>query len=65
MFKVVRTISPPLGFGKNCPYRVACKVWCLPMSTPPSLCIIPVGSFLPDLLLTFLSFPSPTLTTLT
>lgn len=27
MYKVVRTISPPLGFGKNCPYRVACKVW--------------------------------------
>uniref|UniRef100_A0A8B9KIU9 Calcium channel, voltage-dependent, R type, alpha 1E subunit a n=1 Tax=Astyanax mexicanus TaxID=7994 RepID=A0A8B9KIU9_ASTMX len=25
MYKVVRTISPPLGFGKNCPYRVACK----------------------------------------
>lgn len=27
MYKVVRTISPPLGFGKNCPHRVACKVW--------------------------------------
>lgn len=27
MYKVVRSISPPLGFGKNCPYRVACKVW--------------------------------------
>ncbi|XP_041695235.1 voltage-dependent R-type calcium channel subunit alpha-1E [Coregonus clupeaformis] len=25
MYKVVRTISPPLGFGKNCPYMVACK----------------------------------------
>uniref|UniRef100_A0A8C2D8Z5 Calcium channel, voltage-dependent, R type, alpha 1E subunit a n=1 Tax=Cyprinus carpio TaxID=7962 RepID=A0A8C2D8Z5_CYPCA len=25
MYKVVRSISPPLGFGKNCPYRVACK----------------------------------------
>uniref|UniRef100_A0A3Q1GLL6 Calcium channel, voltage-dependent, R type, alpha 1E subunit a n=1 Tax=Acanthochromis polyacanthus TaxID=80966 RepID=A0A3Q1GLL6_9TELE len=25
MYKVVRTISPPLGFGKNCPHRVACK----------------------------------------
>ncbi|XP_028818264.1 voltage-dependent R-type calcium channel subunit alpha-1E isoform X4 [Denticeps clupeoides] len=25
MYKVVRAISPPLGFGKNCPYRVACK----------------------------------------
>uniref|UniRef100_A0A8C7MKY4 Calcium voltage-gated channel subunit alpha1 E n=1 Tax=Oncorhynchus kisutch TaxID=8019 RepID=A0A8C7MKY4_ONCKI len=25
MYKVVRTISPPLGFGKNCPYRVAYK----------------------------------------
>uniref|UniRef100_A0A8C4SBA8 Voltage-dependent R-type calcium channel subunit alpha-1E-like n=1 Tax=Erpetoichthys calabaricus TaxID=27687 RepID=A0A8C4SBA8_ERPCA len=25
MYKVVRMISPPLGFGKNCPYRVACK----------------------------------------
>ncbi|XP_034051702.1 voltage-dependent R-type calcium channel subunit alpha-1E-like [Gymnodraco acuticeps] len=26
MYKVVRTISPPLGFGRNCPHRVACKV---------------------------------------
>ncbi|XP_031720154.1 voltage-dependent R-type calcium channel subunit alpha-1E isoform X3 [Anarrhichthys ocellatus] len=25
MYKVVRSISPPLGFGKNCPHRVACK----------------------------------------
>uniref|UniRef100_A0A8C7FF32 Calcium voltage-gated channel subunit alpha1 E n=1 Tax=Oncorhynchus kisutch TaxID=8019 RepID=A0A8C7FF32_ONCKI len=25
MYTVVRTISPPLGFGKNCPYTVACK----------------------------------------
>ncbi|XP_047655702.1 voltage-dependent R-type calcium channel subunit alpha-1E isoform X3 [Tachysurus fulvidraco] len=25
MYKVVRNIPPPLGFGKNCPYRVACK----------------------------------------
>ncbi|XP_038268730.2 voltage-dependent R-type calcium channel subunit alpha-1E isoform X7 [Dermochelys coriacea] len=25
MYKLVRVISPPLGLGKNCPYRVACK----------------------------------------
>ncbi|XP_051928748.1 voltage-dependent R-type calcium channel subunit alpha-1E-like isoform X2 [Hippocampus zosterae] len=25
MYKVVHSISPPLGFGKNCPHRVACK----------------------------------------
>nr|XP_014341084.1 PREDICTED: voltage-dependent R-type calcium channel subunit alpha-1E [Latimeria chalumnae] len=25
MYKLVRAISPPLGLGKNCPYRVACK----------------------------------------
>ncbi|CAM4710429.1 unnamed protein product, partial [Lepidochelys kempii] len=30
MYKLVRVISPPLGLGKNCPYRVACKV-CLPV----------------------------------
>lgn len=26
---LLRKISPPLGFGKLCPHRVACKV-CLP-----------------------------------
>lgn len=26
MYKLVRVISPPLGLGENCPYRVACKV---------------------------------------
>lgn len=30
MYKLVRVISPPLGLGENCPYRVACKV-CLPV----------------------------------
>ncbi|XP_069911005.1 voltage-dependent R-type calcium channel subunit alpha-1E isoform X11 [Oryctolagus cuniculus] len=25
MYKLVRAISPPLGLGENCPYRVACK----------------------------------------
>uniref|UniRef100_A0A8C9G7V7 Voltage-dependent R-type calcium channel subunit alpha n=1 Tax=Pavo cristatus TaxID=9049 RepID=A0A8C9G7V7_PAVCR len=25
MYKLVRVISPPLGLGENCPYRVACK----------------------------------------
>ncbi|XP_077390702.1 voltage-dependent R-type calcium channel subunit alpha-1E isoform X2 [Festucalex cinctus] len=25
MHKVVHSLSPPLGFGKNCPHRVACK----------------------------------------
>ncbi|XP_077439307.1 voltage-dependent R-type calcium channel subunit alpha-1E isoform X2 [Vanacampus margaritifer] len=25
MYKVVHSLSPPLGFGKNCPHRVACK----------------------------------------
>ncbi|KAK6314083.1 hypothetical protein J4Q44_G00155420 [Coregonus suidteri] len=37
MYKVVRTISPPLGFGKNCPYMVACKVW-LPHHYPTIPC---------------------------
>lgn len=44
MYKVVRTISPPLGFGKNCPHRVACKVWFPHVNNP--LCLFPVGSFL-------------------
>ncbi|KAI2661838.1 Voltage-dependent N-type calcium channel subunit alpha-1B [Labeo rohita] len=35
MYKVVRSISPPLGFGKNCPYRVACKVWLTHEKTSP------------------------------
>jgi len=35
MYKVVRSISPPLGFGKNCPYRVACKVWLTHEKTTP------------------------------
>jgi len=26
---LLRKISPPLGFGKLCPHRVACKVGCL------------------------------------
>merc|ERR1719210_220788 len=26
---LLRKISPPLGFGKLCPHRVACKVICL------------------------------------
>lgn len=26
---LLRKISPPLGFGKLCPHRVACKVFCL------------------------------------
>lgn len=33
MYKLVRVISPPLGLGENCPYRVACKV-CLPAPSP-------------------------------
>lgn len=47
MYKVVRTISPPLGFGKNCPHRVACKVWFLPPTVSPTHCALSsVGSFL-------------------
>lgn len=47
MYKVVRTISPPLGFGKNCPHRVACKVWFLPPTVSPTHCSLSsVGSFL-------------------
>ena len=49
MYKVVRTISPPLGFGKNCPHRVACKVWFPPNVQNHSL-------------LSLLSFPSLTVT---
>eukprot|EP00072_Mus_musculus_P066593 XP_017168356.1 PREDICTED: voltage-dependent R-type calcium channel subunit alpha-1E isoform X16 [Mus musculus] len=33
MYKLVRVISPPLGLGENCPYRVACKV-CPPSPQP-------------------------------
>lgn len=47
MYKVVRTISPPLGFGKNCPHRVACKVWFPHVNHP--LCTFSCG-ILPDLL---------------
>lgn len=43
MYKVVRTISPPLGFGKNCPHRVACKVWFPHVNTP-----LPLPSFMWD-----------------
>lgn len=57
MYKVVRTISPPLGFGKNCPHRVACKVWFPHVNNP--LCLFPVGSFLSPL-----SLPSPAVTAL-
>ncbi|KAK2510989.1 hypothetical protein Q9966_016756 [Columba livia] len=31
MYSLLRVISPPLGLGKKCPHRVACKVW-----TPPA-----------------------------
>lgn len=54
MYKVVRTISPPLGFGKNCPYRVACKVWLNHEKTTP----LPLS-----LLLSFFSFPTSSLAT--
>lgn len=54
MYKVVRTISPPLGFGKNCPHRVACKVW-FPHINKPPLCLFDVGSFLTS---SFPAFPS-------
>lgn len=27
MYSLLRVISPPLGLGKKCPHRVACKVW--------------------------------------
>lgn len=44
MYRLVRVISPPLGLGENCPYRVACKVglWpgmehVAPLTPPPTL----------------------------
>lgn len=46
MYRLVRVISPPLGLGENCPYRVACKVGLWPGMehvaplTPP-LCAAP------------------------
>lgn len=27
MYSLLRVIDPPLGLGKKCPHRVACKVW--------------------------------------
>lgn len=54
MYKVVRTISPPLGFGKNCPHRVACKVW-FPHVSHVSLAIF---MWDPSSLPPFPSFPS-------
>ena len=57
MYKVVRTISPPLGFGKNCPHRVACKVCPLLMSPDASSAHFPVGPFLPVFLLSVLLPP--------
>lgn len=29
MYSLLRVIDPPLGLGKKCPHRVACKVWIL------------------------------------
>lgn len=29
MYSLLRVIDPPLGLGKKCPHRVACKVWLL------------------------------------
>lgn len=52
MYTVVRTISPPLGFGKNCPYTVACKVWLphhfptIPLSLDPLTPSYLLGPFL-------------------
>lgn len=31
MYSLLRVISPPLGLGKKCPHRVACKVWTEPL----------------------------------
>lgn len=31
MYSLLRVISPPLGLGKKCPHRVACKVWTKPL----------------------------------
>ena len=52
MYKVVRTISPPLGFGKNCPHRVACKVCPTKFSCHQMPPLFPMGT------LFFLSLPS-------
>lgn len=50
MYKVVRTISPPLGFGKNCPHRVACKVWFLPPTHRVAKPTVPPPPWDPSLL---------------
>lgn len=35
MYSLLRVISPPLGLGKKCPHRVACKVWTKPIKHKP------------------------------
>ncbi|KAK9540887.1 hypothetical protein VZT92_003308 [Zoarces viviparus] len=35
MYSLLRVISPPLGLGKKCPHRVACKVWTKPPKAQP------------------------------
>lgn len=33
MYSLLRVIDPPLGLGKKCPHRVACKVWLISQQT--------------------------------
>lgn len=49
---LLRRIQPPLGFGKLCPHRVACKVGCYNcMSTV----VVNFGSFYVSLTYKFLT----------
>ena len=55
MVNLLRSITPPLGFGKFCPHRTACKVYLLSPIVLSLLytCLIHVLSSLPHVSVTF------------
>ncbi len=54
MYSLLRVIDPPLGLGKKCPHRVACKVWILLNKKLKHLLALKTGMNVAFLLVCFL-----------
>ncbi len=54
MYSLLRVIDPPLGLGKQCPHRVACKVWILLNKKLKHLLALKTGMNVAFLLVCFL-----------
>lgn len=56
MYSLLRVIDPPLGLGKKCPHRVACKVWNLLNKKLKHLLALKTGMNVAFLFFSFLLF---------